>query len=139
MTIVVASFVCCNSDDHKTGVDDVTDTVKDGTWRVSYFYDSGADKTANYLGYSFVFGGNYLLTATKETNTYNGQWFVSKSTSDNDLYSTIFKISIGPNDIFENLNADWKVMSNTDATLTLKDDSKGETNIDYLTFEKIVQ
>ena len=139
IVVVVATFVSCSNDDSKNTVDDVSDAVKDGTWKVSYFYDSGKDETANYAGYSFIFGGNNVLTASKETNSYNGLWSVAKSTSDNDLYSTIFKISIGPNDIFQDLNGDWKVMENTGSSLTLKDDSKGETAIDYLTFEKVVQ
>jgi hypothetical protein len=104
---------------------------------VVYFYDSQKDKTANYAGYTFIFGDNYLLTTTKETNSYTGQWFVSKSTSDNDLYSTIFKISMSPTDIFQDLNGDWKVIENTGNSLTLKDDSHGDISSDYLTFQKI--
>ena len=139
ITVVVATFVSCSNDDSKNTVDDVSDTIKDGTWKVSYFYDSGKDETLNYAGYNFVFGSNDVLTATKETNSYIGMWSVAKSTSDNDLFSTIFKISMNPVDIFQDLNGDWKVMENTGTSVKLKDDSKGETAIDYLTFEKIVQ
>lgn len=46
---------------------------------------------------------------------------------------------MSPVDIFQDLNGDWKVMDNTGSSLMLKDDSKGEIAIDYLTFEKIVQ
>ncbi|QKJ64026.1 hypothetical protein [Flavobacterium sp. M31R6] len=139
ITVVVATFVSCSNDDSKNTVDDVSDTIKDGTWKVSYFYDSGKDETLNYAGYNFVFGSNDVLTSTKETNSYIGMWSVAKSTSDNDLFSTIFKISMSPVDIFQDLNGDWKVMENTGTSVKLKDDSKGETAIDYLTFEKIVQ
>ena len=136
ITVVVFTFISCNSEEDKDAVDEVTDTVKDGTWSVSYFYDSGENKTVNYAGYNFVFGGSNILNASKETNSYNGSWFVTKSNSDDDLFSTIFKISIGPNDIFQDLNGDWKVIENTGSSLTLKDDSQGETAIDYLTFQK---
>lgn len=139
ITVVIFSFISCNSDEKKDAVDEVTDIIKDGTWGVSYFYNSGEDKTADYTGYNFVFGSNNILNASKETNSYNGSWFVSKSTSDDDLFSTIFKISIGPNDIFQNLNGDWKVIENTGSSLTLKDDSQGETAIDFLTFQKTEQ
>lgn len=139
MAVFATTFFSCNSDDYKTGADEVSDTLKDGTWKVSYSMDSGVDKTANFLGYNFVFGGSYVLTVSKETNSYSGQWFVSQSTSDSDLFSTIFKISIGPNDIFQYLNGEWKVVENTGTSLKLKDDSKGDTAIDYLNFEKIVQ
>jgi hypothetical protein len=136
---VTAIFVSCNSDDYKTGTDAVSDALKDGTWRVSYLYKSGVEKTANYTGYNFVFGSSNILSAVKETNSYSGQWFVTKSTSDADLFSTIFKVSIGPSEIFQDLNADWKVIENKDNSLTLKDDSRGDTAISYLTFEKIEQ
>ncbi|HKO77844.1 MAG TPA: hypothetical protein VJU52_11525 [Flavobacterium sp.] len=136
ITVVVATFVSCSNDDSKNTVDDVSDAVKDGTWKVSYFYNSGKDETVNYVGYDFTFGGNNVLTATKEANSYTGMWSVVKSTSDNDLFSTIFKVSIGPNDFFQDLNRDWKVIENTGTSVKLKDDSKGETAIDYLTFEK---
>ena len=138
IAFVFTSFVSCDSDESKSTVDEVTDTVKDGAWRISYFYDSGKDKTANYVGYNFIFGDNTVMTASREISTsYNGQWFVTKSTSDNELFSTIFKISMSPTDIFQDLNEDWKVIENTGTSLTLKDDSQGQTAIDYLTFQKI--
>lgn len=137
IAVVIAAFVSCNNDDNKTTPDNIEDTVKDGTWRVSYLYNSGVEKTANYAGYNFVFGGNNVLTATKETNSNTGYWFVDTSKSDNDLFSSIFEISIGPNDIFQDLNADWKVIENTGSSFTLKDDSHGDTAINYLTFQKI--
>lgn len=136
ITVVIATFVSCSNDNNKSTVDEVTSAVKDGTWKVSYFYDSGKDETGNFTGYNFTFGDATVLTASKETNSYTGQWSVTKSTSDDDLFSTIFKISIGPNDIFQDLNGDWKVIENTGTSLKLKDNSKGETAIDYLTFEK---
>lgn len=136
IAVVASIFVSCSKDEDKDTVKEVTDTVKDGTWRVSYFYNSGKNETVNFEGYNFIFGDSNIMNANKEANSYTGQWFVSKSTSDNDLFSTIFKISIGPNDIFQDLNGDWKVIENTGSSITLKDDSHGETAIDYLTFEK---
>ena len=137
MVVLAFTFVSCNSDDYKTGADEVSDTVKDGTWKVSYFFDSNADKTGSYAGYNFTFGNNTVLTATKETNSYLGQWSASKSTSDDDLYSTIFMIALGSPEVLTNLTGDWKVIENTGTSLKLKDDSKGETAIDYLYFDKI--
>ncbi len=136
IAVVAATFVSCNSDDYNTGANDVSDTVQEGTWKIVYFYDSGTDKTQNFAGYNFTFGNNTVLTASKETNSYTGVWSVSKSTNDSDLHSTIFKIAFGSPDIFINLTGDWKVVENTGTSLKLKDDSKGDTAIDYLNFEK---
>lgn len=133
---VITTFVSCSTDDYKTGADDVANTVKDGTWKIGYFYDSGADKTQNYTGYIFTFGNNTVVMASKEINSYNGVWSVAKSTNDNDLFSTIFKLAFGSPDILINLSGDWKVIENTGTSLKLKDDSKGDTATDYLNFEK---
>ena len=137
--VVTGTFVSCSNDDSKNTVDDVTDSVKDGIWKISYFYDSGKDETQNYAGYNFTFDDNTVLTASKEMNSYTGVWSVSKSTSDDDLYSTIFNIAFGSPDILIDLSDDWKVIENTGTSLKLKDDSKGDSAIDYLTFEKIEQ
>ena len=137
--VVTATFVSCSNDDSKNTVDDVTDSVKDGVWKISYFYDSGKDETQDYAGYNFTFDDNAVLTASKEMNSYTGVWSVSKSTSDDDLYSTIFNIAFGSPDILIDLSDDWKVIENTGTSLKLKDDSKGDSAIDYLTFEKIEQ
>lgn len=136
IVVVSITFVSCTSDDNKNTVDEISKSVKDGTWKIGYFYDSGKDETADYTGYNFTFGSNSVLIASKETNSYTGQWFVSKSTSDDDLFNTIFKVSIGPNEIFQDLNRDWKLIENTGTFLKLKDDSHGESDIEYLTFEK---
>lgn len=139
ITIIVSSLVSCANDEDINTVDEIGDTIKNGTWKVAYFYDSGVDKTQNYAGYNFVFSEDALLTATKETNTNTGLWFVSKSTSDADLFSNIFKVSLGSPEVLIHLSRDWKVMENTGKFLMLKDDSRGELAINHLTFEKIEQ
>lgn len=137
IAIIVSAFVSCANDDNKNTVDDIGDTVQEGTWKVTYFYHSGLDKTQNYADYNFVFGEDELLTATKETNTYAGSWYVSKSTSDADLFSNLFKLSFGSPEVLTHMSGDWKVIENTGTSLKMKDDSKGELTINYLTFEKI--
>ena len=136
LVVVIATFISCNNDEYKTGADDVSDTVKEGTWKVVYFYDAGEVKTQNYTGYNFTFNNNTTLTASKDTNSYPGAWSVSKSTSDDDISSTFFMISFDAPDVLIPLTGKWKVMENTGTSLKLKDDSKGELAVDYLTFDK---
>lgn len=129
-------FLSCNSDHYNTGADEVADSVKEGTWRVSYFSDSGSDKTANFEGYFFVFSNNSALIATRESISHNGIWSVAASTNDADIHSTVFKIAFGASDIFGDLTGDWKVVENSGSILKLRDDSEGDTAVDYLNFEK---
>jgi hypothetical protein len=136
IAVVITALVSCNSDDYQTGVDEVSDTVKDGTWKVGYFFDSGVDKTQNYAGYNFTFGNYGVLTATKETLTYSGIWSVSPSTNDSDVNSTIFMIAFGSPDVLMQLGRNWKVVENTGTSLKLRDDSQGDAAINNLYFEK---
>lgn len=45
-------------------------------------------------------------------------------------------ISFTSPDVLIPLSGNWKVMKNTGISLKLKDDSKGELAVDYLTFDK---
>lgn len=137
ITFIVTALVSCGNDDDKNTVNDIEDTVQEGNWKVAYFYKSGVDKTQNYAGYNFVFSEDVLLTVTKGTDTYSGLWYISKSTSDADLFSNIFKLSLESPELLIQLNGEWKVMENTGTFLMLKDDSKGDSAINHLTFEKI--
>ncbi|MGQ7944479.1 hypothetical protein [Flavobacterium sp. WC2509] len=136
IAVVITTFVCCGTDDYNTAVNDVSDTVQDGTWKVGYLFDSGEDKTQNYTGYNFTFDHSTEITVTKDTNSYVGVWSVSKSTSDNDLNSTVFMIAFGPPDSLIHLGRNWKVIQNTGTSLKLQDDSNGDSNINFLYFEK---
>jgi len=136
IVFISTTFVSCNNDDYKTGVDDVADTVKNGTWKVGYFYESGVAQTEGYEGYNFTFENNTVLTATKETNTYTGAWSVATSTSDADISGTFFMIAFAAPEVLIKLAGNWKVIENTGTSLKLKDDSKGETDERLLYFEK---
>ena len=137
IAIIVPVIISCANDDNKNTVDDIEDTLQEGSWKVAYFYHSSEDKTQNYAGYNFVFSEDIVVTVTKGTDTYSGSWFISKSTSDADLFSNIFKLSLESPEVLIQLNGDWKVMENTGKFLMLKDDSKGDSAINHLTFEKI--
>ncbi|PKB18202.1 hypothetical protein [Flavobacterium sp. 5] len=137
IVVVMATFVSCSNEDSKTGANDVSDAVKDGTWKVSYFAESGDDKTQDYKGYSFTFRDNSILTASKGTNSYTGVWSASKSSNDDDISSTIFMVTFDTPEVLINLSGNWKVVENTGNVLQLKDDSSGDSTIGHLYFEKI--
>lgn len=136
LMVVIVTFVSCSNDDYKTGADDVSDTVKDGTWRVGYFYDSGVEKTQEYEGYNFTFGNNTILTASKEDASYTGAWSVSKSSSDDDIHSTIFMIAFSSPELLIPLTGNWIVVENTGTSVKLEQHNGSETDIDHLNFEK---
>ncbi len=100
-----------------------------GTWRVTLFTDSGNDETSDFAGYSFSFGNNGTLTATKNGTSQNGTWSTS---------SGRFIINLGPkvdtNKPLGELTDDWKIISTSDAEIKLTDDNP--SSAEFLTFTK---
>jgi len=136
----------CSSDDNGINTNNNAETIQavknavvSGTWIITYFFDTDHEETNNYSGYNFTFNSNGVLTATNGTNTYNGTWSVTDSSSDDD--------SSGPDDIdfniffatpteFADLSDDWDIVLNTSTKIELIDISGGNGGTDNLTFEK---
>ena len=103
----VASM-CSNEDDSNSITDPtpVVNTVNQGTWRITFYEDSGVNETANYANYIFTFGSNNVLTAAN-TNTFTGSWSVTSDDSNDDSPS---------NDL------DFNILFTTPAPATFVDD-----------------
>ncbi|HRH67320.1 MAG TPA: hypothetical protein PLU53_13535, partial [Bacteroidia bacterium] len=87
---IVLSLGACKKDDNSSSsgnTTNVTSTVTTGSWRVSFFNESGDDYTASLSGYVFVFSAGGQLAATKSGVTTHGTW--SNDDSSNKLHITI--------------------------------------------------
>lgn len=150
LLITLLVFACTSDDSNNNNIngnsaDQVREIAQSGTWRISYFFDTDEDETANFNGYSFTFGEDGTLTAVSGTTTVIGEWSVvddsSNSSSDDDGNSTddddfnIFFPVPETND-FEDLNDDWDIVSVTANKIELTDVSGGNGGTDFLTFEK---
>jgi hypothetical protein len=138
----VASMCSDNDDSNSTAnPTPVINTVSQGTWRITFYEDSGVNETTNYSNYIFTFGANGVLTAVN-TNTYTGSWSVTSdnSTDDspsNDLDFNILFTAPSPAIFVDDLSDDWDIISYTSTKIELVDVSGGNGGTDYLTFEKI--
>ncbi len=137
----VASM-CSNEDDSNSITDPtpVVNTVNQGTWRITFYEDSGVNETANYANYIFTFGSNNVLTAAN-TNTFTGSWSVTSDDSNddspsNDLDFNILFTTPAPATFVDDLSDDWDIISYTSTKIELVDVSGGNGGTDYLTFEK---
>lgn len=131
----------CSSDDNSSSTSNPTpviNTVTQGTWRVTYYFDTDSDETSDFSGYNFTFGTSNVLTASNGTNTYTGSWSVTTDNSNDDNPSSDldFNILFASPANFEELSDDWDVVSRTDTKIQLIDVSGGNGGTDYLTFEK---
>jgi len=131
------SFTCCSDDSESSVKQTVINTITNGTWVITCFFDSGTDKTSNYDGYNFTFSNSNVLTVKKGSNTYTGTWNISDdNTSENTLGDLHFNIACSTPPLLEELSNDWNITESANVRIVLIDISGGGSGTDYLTFEK---
>src|SRR5690606_3496890 len=96
-----------------------------GNWYVSLFFDD-EDETYLYADYEFSFNSDGTAAAVSGSNTVNGSWFISSSSSDLKL-----NLDFGNDIPFDELEEDWKVLNFNNDQIRLRDGS------DLLTFSRI--
>lgn len=122
----------CSKDD--SSAENTENSIKQGSWVITLFNDSGKDETYHFTGYEFTFATSGVVTAVSSSNTVSGTWSTSSGSSSSS--SGKFIIDFGDIDKFDDLNDDWDILNNTSSKIELKDVSGGNGGIDYLTFEK---
>lgn len=144
LSIFLLSSTCSSDDDDGTPNDNsgqiqqIMVEAQSGTWRITSYIDSGQDETSDFSGYNFLFESNGTLTATKDDLTRTGSWSVTDSSSNDSSDDIDFNIffNVPESDIFEDLNDDWDILSNSDTMIKLRDVSGGNGGTDTLTFER---
>ena len=139
--LISTSFSCNNDDTTPSNSNDpnpVINIVKNGTWKITFFEDSGVNETSNFLGYNFTFGANNVLTATNGANVYVGTWSVTIDNSGDDSPSNDldFNIAFASPANFSELTEDWNIVEKTDTKIKLVHVSGGNGGTDSVTFEK---
>ncbi len=127
----------CTDDPSVLIKDSLMNTVKKGSWRITYFWDTDKDETNHFTGYNFTFGESGVLTATNGANTYTGTWSITDSNSNDDSLDDLhFNIAFTSPADFEELTDDWDIIEFTSKKIRLTDVSGGNGGTDFLTFEK---
>lgn len=142
----MATIVSCGDDDSSSNnnsnqqqINEIVNTMKEDTWRVTTFVDSGTDETNHFTGYTFTFANNGTLTAVKGETTVTGLWSVTDSTSSDDDPGNDIDFNIGfttPAD-FIDLTDDWDISERNANRISLIDVSGGNGGTDILVFEKV--
>ena len=69
IALLLAGLMACDDDSSVSKQNELTDIAKNGTWKITYFFDSDTDETNNFTGYNFTFGAsNVLYFSFKEAN-----------------------------------------------------------------------
>lgn len=132
---LMVSFIflsSCSSDDDNQPAPSVSSSISQGSWKITYFVDSGTDETGNFSGYSFQFNTNGTVSATKGGTTVNGTW-----SDGNDNSHSKLELNFGTVPVFNDLNEDWHVTMQNSTIIKLQHVSGGNGGTDILYFEKI--
>ena len=107
--------------------------VTQGTWKITYFNDSGSDQTTNYTGYTFAFVSGGSAGAILGSVVTNGTWNSYNDDSQNKLY-----LSFGSTAPLAKLKSDWHIVEETTVKIRMEDTSGGGNgSTDFLTIERI--
>jgi hypothetical protein len=129
---------CTNADPTFPSPAVIENNVQSGSWRITSFIDSGKDETSHFIGYTFIFGNNGVLTATNGNVTHTGTWSITDGNSADDSPNDLdFNILFNLTNAFEDLNEDWHFLSQSSNRVELIHVSGGNGGTDYLTFEKV--
>lgn len=134
MVFIALGLTSCKKDEPNTStitISNVTTTVSAGRWRVTYYWDTNRDETANFNGFNFTFGPSNLVSAANGILNINGTW---STAIDDSKIKLILAFTTNAN--FIEISDDWHVIERTDTKIRLQDISGGNGGTDYLTFEK---
>jgi hypothetical protein len=90
-----------------------------GNWFVGLLFDT-IDETHLFAEYEFTFNSNGSATANSGSNTVDGSWFVSSSSSG----SLKLNLDFGEDEPFDELEEDWKVLDFNNNLIRLKSGSR---------------
>lgn len=85
--ITLTSSMCEKDDDESSSSsNNVSNIILNRSWKITYFNDSGTDKTSFFSGFSFTFNNNGSVTAVNNLSSVNGTWSEGKDDSQSKLF-----------------------------------------------------
>lgn len=134
--ILIAGFgaftsSCTTETVNTTTNSNTSSTIQNGTWRITYYYDTDHDATASFDQFDFTFASNGSVTAFNGLTLVNGTWATG---SDDSQVKLILNFAATPP--FDEIYGDWHVIELISTKVRLEDVSGGLSGTDYLTFEK---
>lgn len=118
--LFIATLSSCSNKKEDTPSGDIN--LKDGTWRVSFYWDT-KDETSNFAGYALMFGDGGVLMAHKGAAVATGTWS-----------QTSTKLIINFSDpVLSELNDDWLITEKATTVIKLKDDNPAQDDQLHLT------
>jgi hypothetical protein len=131
----VIAFASCSKDDDDNSPSgpsaEVATSLKSGTWKVSSYSDNGTDKTIDYNSFVFTFAANGTVSASNGILTANGTWKTQRDGGKHEL-----DIEFTNPALFEPIDEDWEIVSQSATQVSLKDVNDAGTETDLLVLTK---
>lgn len=127
-------FLLASCEDSKVSTTDVSNTLKSGTWEITFYWNNNQDETAEFAAYDFIFASNNVVTANNGTNSEQGTWYVAESGDEGDESDLV--LYFGSSFVFSELNDNWHVMEKSASRIHMQHINPGG-GTDLLTFEKL--
>ncbi len=142
MVSLMIGLASCSKDDsgygsNTTGGNTATTSsiITKGSWRITYFSDSGIDRTTIFSGYAFTFDSSGAVAATNGSSVTNGTWNSFTSTTDNqNKFMVSFGVTPPPLNALKN---EWTIIEMSATRIRMQKNSVLAGHIDYLVIEKI--
>ena len=140
----IALYSCTNEDSdaplpNPPVVNELENRLKDGSWNITQFIDSGKDETADFNGFAFIFNNDGTVSARANAQEFKGTWSITNSNSNDDsnnLSDLDFNLQFNLTNQLEELTDDWDILSQTATEVKLQSISGGNGGTDLLTFAK---
>lgn len=130
VVLISASFASCSNSSDDNPSPGGGNPPAAGAWRVSYFFDK-QDETGNYNGYTFEFGSNGSLTATRSGQSWSGSWSTGFDDSANKF---LIDFNGNPPSALLELEEDWRIIQQTDTFMHFEHTSGGNGDTDVVKF-----
>lgn len=131
-------LVSCNTDDDAGDVvtnefEQIKIILPQGEWKVSNFYESQADHTADFESFTFTFKEDGTVYGQTDLYTENGTWNY-ESTSE---FGEQLVLQFSGTTPFDEITEDWKIVSLSISKIELSKVSSNEEDTKLLTFSKL--
>lgn len=122
---MLAVFTSCSDDTLSDLTIPETETMSEGNWKVSYYFDNGDGVSNDLDPYTFDLQEDGTLVITGNGQTFTGSWFI-KNSDDDPSYDKEMEFAITGNSVMEDIDGSWLIAKLTDTEMELLDDTPSE-------------
>ncbi|MFI5135974.1 MAG: hypothetical protein ACHQD9_08985 [Chitinophagales bacterium] len=128
----IAGLISCTKNNNSSVSQNInSNQLKQGSWKVTNFWDKDHDETNSFDGVGFTFNSAGSVSAVSGGSTVGGNWSIGMDDTQSKL---TLQFTTTP---FSDINDDWHIVDLSSTVMHLADVSGGNGTTEMLTLEKI--